>query len=169
MLTKSPDDPVAANPSVLPAIFCGGIIIGTLDLAFAFISAGLRRGISPVRVLQSVASGLLGTESFQGGVGSAALGFALHFGIAFVVAAIYLIASRKLPILAQRAVPAGLLYGVGVFLVMNFVVLPLSAVPKRQPAPAALALECVGHMFLIGLPIALIARRHNAGARIAGV
>ena len=144
------------------AIGAAGLLVGVLDLLFAFVLAGLRRGVAPVRVLQSIASGLLGMKSFQGGSSSAALGCALHFFIAFVVAAVYLVASRKLPMLTQRAVAGGLLYGVGVFLVMNFVIIPLSAVPKRQPAPAALLTECAGHMLLIGLPIALIARRHAA-------
>ncbi len=160
--------PPRRNFTLTQTIVAAGLLVGVLDIVFAFLSAGLRRGVSPVRVLQSVASGLLGTDSFQGGFGTAALGCALHFFIAFTVAAVYLIASRKLPILTQRAVAAGLLYGVGVFLVMNFLVLPLSAVPKRKPAPAALALECAGHMALIGLPIALLARRH-AGARMTGV
>ena len=102
--------PLLANKSkALPAIGWGGLIAGILDITTAFI-----RWRPPVRLLQGIASGLLGPRAFQGGWGTAVLGLALHFFIAFSAAAIYYAASRKLAFLRQRAVVWGLFYGIHV-------------------------------------------------------
>jgi hypothetical protein len=139
------------------AILWGGLAAGTLDLAAALVLYGLR-GARPIRILQAISSGLLGAAAFQGGAATAALGVALHFLIAFGAAAVYFAASRKLGFLVRHAVPWGLAYGVGVYLFMNTVVLPLSAVARR---PFALDPTLIlVHMLCVGLPIALAVRRY---------
>ena len=143
------------------AILWGGLAAGVLDLAAALVTNGWR-GVAPIRILQSIASGLLGAESYQGGSGTAALGVALHFLIALAAAAVYYAASRRLKFLTRRAMVAGLLYGVAVYLLMNLVVLPLSAFPHRVSfAPASLVTGLIIHMLCVGLPIALAVRRHS--------
>jgi hypothetical protein len=145
----------------LRPIFYGGLIAGTLDICAAFLTAWLRRGIGPVRVLHSVASGLLGPAAFQGGAKTAVLGLALHFLIATVATAVFYLASRRLLFLIERPINFGLLYGVAVYLFMNFVVLPLSRVTR---APITLSGTIIGLlviMFCIGLPIALVVRRFS--------
>ena len=140
------------------AILMGGLLAGALDITAAFVVYGLR-GATPLRILQSIASGLLGADAYKGGLATAALGLLLHFIIAVVAAAVYWAASRKLGVLVQRPVASGLLYGVAVYLFMNFVVLPLSAVARR-PFVLELALVIVAvHMVCVGLPIALAVRR----------
>lgn len=149
--------------SQVRVILYGGLIAGTLDLSAAFISSWLRAGVGPVRVMQSIASGLLGAASFTGGAGSAALGVALHFLIATVATAVFYFASRSLRFLVQHATTAGLLYGVLVYVFMNFVVIPLSAVPRRV-GPAPLSGRIIGLliiMFCVGLPIAILVRRYE--------
>ena len=142
-------------------ILWGGLIAGTLDLAAAFISSWLRAGVGPVRVMQSIASGLLGAAAFTGGAGSAALGVALHFLIATVATAVFYFVSRAWKFLVEYTITAGLLYGVAVYVFMNFVVIPLSAVPRRGGSPP-LSGRIIGLliiMFCVGLPIAAIVRR----------
>ena len=143
------------------ATFVGGLIAGALDITYAFILWWLRAQVTPPQILQSVAAGLLGKASYEGGVGSATLGAVLHFCNAFIIAAIFVGASRLWPVLARRATLFGPLYGIGVYLVMNYVVLPLSNFPRRSgsPAPVVWITGVLAHMFLIGLPIALAARR----------
>ena len=58
------------------AILYGGVVVGTLDLLDALIFFGLR-GTAPIRIFQSIAAGVLGRASYQGGLRSAALGIAL--------------------------------------------------------------------------------------------
>jgi hypothetical protein len=146
--------------SVSRAILLGGASAGVLDIFAAFTVYGLR-GVPPVRILQSIASGLLGGAAFEGGVATAALGAALHFVIATGAAATYTLASRKLDVLVRRPWAAGAAFGVAVYLFMNFVVLPLSAVAKRPFSPEMAAIMVVVHVFCVGLPIAFAARRHS--------
>lgn len=140
-------------------IFWGGLIAGTLDIVAACVSAWLRNGMTPVGVLQFISSGLLGAGSFTGGAKTAILGLALHFLIATVATTLFYFASRKWLFLIERPVAMGLLYGVAVYAFMNFVVIPLSAIPQR---PATLSGRIIGLliiMFFVGLPIALIVRQ----------
>jgi hypothetical protein len=129
-------------------IVIGGFAAGAFDLTSAFITFGWG-------VPRAIASGLLGGSAFQGGVGTWILGVALHFLIAFSAAALYYVASWKLSFLKEHFLVCGLFYGIAVFLVMNLVILPLSAVPwKIGPFDlAGLIKGLMIHMFLIGLPI----------------
>lgn len=140
------------------AIFWGGLVAGVLDAVDGVIAFGTQ-GLNPIQVLQYIASGALGKSAFRGGLATAAIGAAFHFGIAWVVAAVFVLASRRLRALKTHAVPVGLLYGTAVYFFMNYLVLPLSAV-----APAAFQLGLFlngvfGHALFVGLPISLFARR----------
>ena len=142
----------------LPAILWGGLIAGILDITVAFIRWG-----NPARILRGIAGGLLGPSAFQGGAGTAALGLALHFSIALSAAVVYYAASRKLAFLRQRAVVWGMFYGIAVYMVMSWIVVPLSALPKSK-APftlTGLILSLLTHMFCVGLPIALATRKYS--------
>jgi len=153
-------DHPSSRSGAVPAILWGGGLAGFLDLMWAFFLYGRRAG--PVRVLQSIASGLLGADAYKGGAGSAALGFLLHFVIACGAAAVYYAASRRLGFLVRRPMICGLLYGILVYLFMNFVVLPLSAFPaKLSYPPRVLLVGILGHMVFVGLPIALAVRRFS--------
>ena len=143
------------------AILLGGLLAGVFDITYACVVWALR-GRSPVWVLQSVATGWLGANAFQGGLGAAALGLVSHFIIAFGAAAVYYAASRALRVLVRQAVLCGLLYGIAIFLFMNWVVIPLSAAPFRIPFTFAVLWKgFLSHALLIGLPIALAVRRYG--------
>jgi hypothetical protein len=140
-------------------IFLGGLIAGTLDLTAACVYSWLRAGVRPVRVFHSIASGLLGPEAFTGGAKTAILGVALHFLIATTAAAVFYFVSRKWLFLIERPFVAGLLYGIPVYVFMNFIVLPLSQVTMRPQTISLRIINLVILMVCIGLPIALIVRR----------
>ena len=133
-------------------------VAGTLDIADACVYWAITKGAPPARTFQSVASGLLGKAAFKGGAPTAALGLALHFSIMAVMVAVYVAASLRLPILTRRPVLAGLGYGLATYVVMNFVVLPLSNAAPRGPfVLASFVNGLTAHLLLVGLPIALIA------------
>jgi Na+/alanine symporter len=139
--------------NALVAIAVGGFTAGALDLTQAMILFGWR-------IPLSIAAGLLGRAAFRGGAGTYALGVALHFFIAFSIAAIYYAASRRLTFLVEHPLVCGLCFGAGVELVMTLVVLPLSALHARGPYRLSdLILGLVVHMVVIGLPIAYSIRR----------
>ena len=152
----APERPSGAVPSIL----WGGLVAGVLDITDAFVVYALR-GVSPVKILQSIASGLLGPSAYSGGGPTAALGLFLHFVIAFGAATTYSLASLKIPALLRHPVRYGLAFGVGVYVFMNYVVLPLSAFRKGS-GPFSLPLFVNGVLavvLLVGLPIALFAAR----------
>src|SRR5437899_11858585 len=109
------------------AIASAGLIAGILDITSAFVIAELK-GTGSIRMLQGIASGLLGPRSFEGGMATAGLGLAIHFLIAFTAASVFYAASRKLTFLIQHAVTSGLLCGVLVYLSMYWIGLPLGFV-----------------------------------------
>jgi uncharacterized membrane protein YagU involved in acid resistance len=99
-------------------------------------------------------------SAYGWGHSTAALGVMLHFLIAFTVAAIYCVASRKLRFLVQQPILWGVLYGVAVYFVMNLIVLPLSAFPHNVSlSPVMVVTGLIVHMLFVGLPISLTARR----------
>jgi len=166
-MTVTPVPVSSVRPKAFQVILCGGLIAGTLDLTAAFVSSWLRAGVGPVRVMQSIASGLLGAASYTGGAKTAVLGVALHFLIAIVATAVFYLAARTLRFPQQHAIIAGLLYGIAVYLFMNFVVLPLSAFPQRAAPP--LSGRIIGLliiMFCVGLPIAVIVHRFSTPNRL---
>ncbi len=143
------------------AILWGGLIAGVLDITAAIITT-LAYGRSPARMLQSIASGVLGARSYEGGLKTSALGLALHFVIAFGATIVYYTASRKLTLLVRQTVVSGLLYGVAVYFFMQLVVLPLSRVPFRVSfTTSQLVTGLLVHMFCVGLPIALVVRHYE--------
>jgi uncharacterized membrane protein YagU involved in acid resistance len=151
----------STSSSAFLAIFWGGMACGVFDITQAFIAFGLQFHLRPSQVLQSVASGLLGPKSFQGGAGTALLGLFLHFLIAFIWAVIYYMASRQITFLTARPVIAGLLYGEFVWVMMNCIVVPLSAIHRWPPRtdPASIITGPILHTVLVGLPIALAVSR----------
>jgi hypothetical protein len=140
------------------AIFWGGLVAGILDAVDGVIAFGTQ-GLNPIQVLQYIASGTLGKSAFQGGLATAALGATFHFMIAWVAAAVFVLANQRLEILKTRAVPAGLLYGAAVYFFMNYLVLPLSAVAAGTFQLGLFLNGVIGHALFVGLPISLFARR----------
>jgi len=143
---------ITREPRVLTAILVGGFVAGALDLAMAFNTYGWG-------VPRAIAGGLLGPEATQGGTGVWILGVFLHFFITCVAAAIYFFASRRLPFLRTSWLVCGLFFGIAVFLVMNLIVLPLSALHSVGPRTLRSLIEGIlVHMFMVGLPISFSVR-----------
>ncbi len=136
------------------AVLVGGSIAGALDILYALTFAAVN-GTMPMRLLQVVASGLLGETAYEGGMPVAFLGLCLHFGLSYLWAMCFVAVALRYARLVQRPALTGAVFGIGVFLVMNLVVLPLSAFPHpvtfRQPGAT---LDLLSHMFLFGVPIA---------------
>ncbi len=139
--------------NLLRPILVGGALAGTFDLVSAFITFGLGNP-------RLIAGGLLGKQAWHGGAGTWILGVVLHYFIAFSAAAIYCFSSRRLGFLKDHWLVCGLFYGIAVFLVMNLIVLPLSAYHFMGPYQYRGLLQGIlVHMFIIGLPISLSLRK----------
>jgi hypothetical protein len=148
--------------SITQAILTSTLICGTFDgIAASAQAATLRIPIS--RVWKGVASGLLGPRALATGRGATvALGLVLHFFISLVISSIYALTALHAPFLIQRPFLAGALYGIAVFVVMNFVVLPLSRRPKRPFNLKFAATQLVIHIVIVGWSIALSVHHYLA-------
>ncbi|MGC1105984.1 MAG: hypothetical protein WA876_05560 [Candidatus Acidiferrales bacterium] len=137
-----------------------GLAAGTLDISENIIFNAFRH-ITPYMIFQYIASGLIDGRSFTMGAASVALGVAIHYAIAMTWTVVFYVASRKMMILTRRAAICGIVYGGVVYVIMNFVVLPLTRVPHSAKA-ATLASRISGVLallFCIGLAIALLVRK----------
>lgn len=140
----------------IQAVAAGTLAVGALDLLDALLFFGAR-GAAPMAILHSIASGLLGRAAFRGGAATAALGALLHFVIAFGIVAVYYAASRALPALRRHPLLYGPLYGLAVYVVMNEVVVPLSAAAHGPKPWPVLVNGLLIHALGVGLPAALAA------------
>ena len=165
------DQAVSGRPSAFVTIVYGGLVIGVLDFIDASTFFPLYFGISFWDVWHGPASGLIGREaSRSGGVNTALLGIVLHFVVATCIATVYYLASRYLSFLIRHPIISGMAFGVIANLVMQWVVIPLSAIGYRPPAETidwgSQMNNYIGHALLVGLPVALIASwsaRKNVG------
>ena len=139
-------------------ILYGTLVVGTLDLLDAFVFFGLRSGVTPGRILQSIAAGVYGRNAPRMGIHSMGAGFLLHYLIAFLIVAIFYGMSRAIPFLRKQTLVAGILYGIAVSFVMNDAVLPLSAAGRGPFVLPVFVNGILIHAFGVGLPSAWFAR-----------
>lgn len=145
--------------SISRAVLVGGAIAGALDITFA-ISFAAYNGLTPERLLQVVASGLLGDAAFTGGAMAAATGLLCHFALSFLWMMLFLQAARRAPALTARPLLSAIGFGILVFLVMRLLVLPLSAFPRPVTfKPLSSMLDLLSHIFLFAWPIVWATRK----------
>src|SRR3989440_7941769 len=154
----------------LKPILYAGAIVGALDITAACINARVLAGFPPAHVLQSVAGGLLGRGTYNGGFATALLGLAMHFTMALTVAAIFYALTRRfsLPKKLLGVVAVGMLYGAAVFAVNNFATAPfLSWIRSLYLHPPVLFQPPLGWwpmgipLFFVGLAISLVMRAYS--------
>jgi hypothetical protein len=151
----------------LKTILTAGLVAGTLDLALAIIFFAVHEHVPFTAVPQAVASGLLGARVFRLGIAAALLGIFLHYFIALTVADIYYAASLRLKFLNRQPWLSGACYGIAVYLVMQYIVVPLSARPgSRHFGHAWLITNIFSHIFFIGVTIALLTRHHSESSAL---
>ena len=157
-------DPTPAPVPRWRPLLAGGLICGVLDINAAFVSAYANAGRAPEWVLRAVASALVGRDAaFGGGAWVPVLGLAMHFFVAFTATLIFVLLSRKYPVVLKQAVPAGMLFGLGVYLFMNCVTIPfcswfrslyLGTPVNWAHAPFGWP-QFLIHLFIVGLSISL--------------
>jgi hypothetical protein len=159
---SEPNRATASFASILPGALWGGLIGATVDLCFA-TSLAVSKGRAALFIPQVIASGILGKAAFDGGASSAALGVFAHYFIVLVAAVMFGAASLRMPALVRKPWLFGPLFGLAIFATMRLVVVPLSnAAPFPMVFSLVLVMDGLVHMFGIGLPIALCARRFGA-------
>ena len=148
--------------SLLRLSVIGGLIIGTLHLIvqawFVFSFLGKTPFIS---VLQYITSGAMGDAAFTGGLATALLGVILEFVMTIIIAGVFILSAARIPLLRRYVIVGSLLYGFGVFIVMNFIVLPLSAAPPVPVSTMEIIEIAIEHILLIGLPLGILVQQNT--------
>jgi len=110
------------NNSLLRLSLIGGIISGFLHL---LIQQGIVFGLilkTPIiSSLQFVASGIMGDAAFTGGLATALLGLVLDFIMITIMAGVFIFSVDRIPLLRRNVIVGSILYGFGVFIVMNLI------------------------------------------------
>lgn len=135
-----------------------GLLAGSLDILSACLHAYIAKGISPIVVLQFIASGAFGKAAFSGGWLMPLTGLLFHFIIAYSFTAFFFWLYPSIKIMSKSIVLTAIVYGIFIYVVMNFLVLPLTKIPaitfNLEKAVIALLILIVA----IGLPLAIVAR-----------
>jgi hypothetical protein len=149
------------NVLLRPLVFAG-MFIFISQCIHQWIVITLIQKTPYVLVWQYIASGVLGTAAFEGGFATALIGLFFHLIISFVIAGVFILSAGRIPLLRRYAIAGSLLYGFGVFIVMNMIVTPLSAAPP-VPAPTLpwLIEAILEHTLLVGLPLGILVRRNG--------
>lgn len=160
-MSTNASTPVNNRNSLIRSIALGGIIIATLHLIIQhFLFFSLLGKVPFISVEQYIASGALGNAAFTGGLATALLGVFFHYLASFVIAGVFILSAARIPLLRRNIIVGSLLYGVGVFIVMNFIVLPLSAAPPLPVSSMPQIIELlIEHILVIGLPLGILVRR----------
>lgn len=149
---------MTARANTIAAILAAGIVAGTLDITYAAVFWALKADVPATRIFQSVAAGVLGADSFQGGTATAALGLLLHYFIAVLMAAAFVLAALRRTALRDHPVLSGAVYGLFLYLVMQYVVVPLTAASAGPRDALWIGLSVLAHALLVGVPIGLLTR-----------
>ena len=139
--TTEPPRGATAPWTPLKAIIVGGLIAGAFDMSYALIWFSGVKGVPAIKVPQSIAGGLLGKATYDGGAATALLGICCHWFIALTWATVFVVVARRfLPVMLRKPIPFGIAYGAWIYFFMNWVVLPLECHAHEAP------LRAVGHV-----------------------
>lgn len=149
-----------ANNSLLRLSVIAGLIIGFADeIIYHWFVQNVLGGVPLISLYQYIASGALGESAFAGGIATALLGALFHYLISIVIAGVLILSVDRIPLLRRYIIPGSLLYGFGVFIVMNMIVTPLSATPPLPtPTTAQLIVAILDHVLVFGLLLGMLVR-----------
>ena len=161
MSTIASTSPATRN-SLLRLSVIAGLIIGFADeIIYHWFVTNVLGGIPLISVYQYIASGALGNAAFAGGIATALLGVLFHYLISIVIAGVFILSANRIPLLRRNVILGSLLYGFGVFIVMNMIVTPLSATPPLPtPTMSQLIVMILDHILVFGLLLGILVKRN---------
>jgi len=132
------------------------LLTGTLDALAAIL---ISYKIPPAVIFKFIASGWFGKEAMSGGTSMILCGLIFHYLIAafFTITLFWLY--PRIAIVLKNKYLIGILYGLIIWLIMNYVVLPMTNITKTHGHLELVSLlkGIAALIICIGLPVALIA------------
>ena len=149
--------------SLLRSSVIAGLIIGFADaIVYHWFVQNVLGGVQLISLYQYIASGALGESAFAGGMAAALLGVLFHYILSILIAGVFILSANRIPVLQRYSIPGSLLYGFGVFIVMNMIVTPLSATPPLPtPTTPQLIVAILTHILIFGLLLGILVRRNT--------
>jgi hypothetical protein len=140
-----------------------GLVTGVTDGLFSSALAAFVYGSTVKRLWQGVASVLLGAAAFDGGTRTAAIGLAMHFGVAFAWSGVFFVLVLSVPWLRGLiASPPGVIAVASIYGPIIWMVMSLALIPLFTHRPPAINLrwwvQFFGHIPFVALPIVLSSR-----------
>lgn len=135
------------------------LLCGTLDIADAAIFT-VAHGRDPLVMLRSIAACLLGPAAMHGGNAMSLLGLGLHFLIALFWVSLFVLVVGRTTATRLYPLAVGTIYGLLIYAVMNYVVLPHTAlhIPLPRPGPGMVN-GVLALVLLFGVPLSLLHRK----------
>lgn len=162
--------PPISSGAFVRSVLITTALVGTLDIIAAHLHIWAASGNFPTRVFKGIAAGAVGRQSaMEGGAGTLFLGIFFHYFISLTFTLLFFLAYPRIAALRKNIWVSGIAYTLFVWLTMNFVVLPFSALHAPLPDFAnkhtyfgACVLAVV-----FAVPIALCAERFYRNGRRA--
>ena len=152
--------------SFFQSVLKSGLIVALLDGTAACVNAYLQRKVGPLAVFRYVASGAFGRDALTGGWDMVLWGLFFHFFVATAWTFLFYLLFTRVKVLQLNKIYVGIVYGVFVWLGMNFIVLPLSNVPPLTYRLMPTLIMIGIHMFVIGLTISILANQYFSSKKI---
>lgn len=153
------------------ALAIATFVVAILDIGEDIIYCKVFLHVTPGELFKYIASSVVGiARAVSLGWIGVLIGAVLHTAVSFGVVLTYFFLSKEFLILRKRPFTMGPLFGIAVYCVMHYAVVPLTAVPKIVPQNPAVALanQLFAHIFMVGLPAALVLSRVEPDTRPAG-
>lgn len=159
-MRAEPSTAEESSTALRRAIVRAWLVAGTIDIVVAVVYYPLTAHVTPIGILQGIASGIIGGDAFAHGLVSAGLGLVCHYLIALIWTVVFFVIYPHMRVLSRSTAVSALLYGVFVSTVMNLVVVPLSNVASRPFRLRFFVIATVILIFSIGLPLSIVARQY---------
>ena len=105
------------------------LLTGTLDALAAML---ISYNIPPAVIFRFIASGWFGRQALSGGTSRVLWGLIFHYLIAaFFTVTLFWLYPRTINILKNKYL-IGIIYGLAIWVVMNYIVLPVTNIPKAM-------------------------------------
>jgi hypothetical protein len=160
--TAAMTTPSNYSNSALRGILLGGFFAGLADFIYPTVKTVMAGG-SWMRPWKGVAGGLLGERVRDGGLEMVVLGASLHWFICISAAAILYFVVSRVKWLPRQWIALAIIHGIAVLLVMNYIILPLSAIGRGIYPLKDLHIHAFWHIVLIGIPTGFFVSRALKG------
>ena len=133
------------------------LLVGSLDILAAFANYYIKTGKDPIVVLKYIASAVFGPSAYSDGAYMSVYGLLFHFVVAFIWTLLFFLIYPKLKLFSINRVLVAMLYGIVIWLVMNFAVVPLTKAGTGTFVLKDAIISALILVFAIGLPLSFIA------------